>query len=679
MAKKSKQRSKRKSTQRTAAMPSALLDGLIEAQELTQRKKWTEAKQILLNLYRRYPNRPELLTELALVAHELGETGEVLRYTQQLAKAQPNDPGTILTLANAYMVNIYPAMAIQTYRRFLARYPNDKDADEARKNLALLESHIDQIFGDLFKEVNLPREESLALAAQNDEMRALLETNQFPEARQAAKRLLDRYPGFIPALNNLSQIDFLDGQIEQAIALARRVLAVEPENFQALGNLARYLFLSGQAVEARQLAERLKSVTSKNSDIWLKKLETLSYMGDDQGVLAAFHEAEQVEDPAEYPTGAFSYHLAGVAAARLGDEKQARRYWRKSLKLDPGFELARDNLADLDKPAGERQGAWPFLITQWLSSRSVEELMRYMQPAVQRGTDEAFQRAVRRYFKNYPEVVRRIPFLLERGDSMGRGLAIMLAKNAEIAELRTALLDFALSQHGPDQLRYEAAQFAMQAGLLPSGPIRLWLRGQWQEVLLLGFELHDEPSGNHSPQVTQWMMEAIETLNQGNPGKAETLLKQALEVEPDAPDLLNNLGAVYAKQGREAEAEAMLFKIRQEHPDYFFGIVGMANHHTIRGETEEAKALLDPLLARSRLHFSEFATLCVGYIQLFLAEGNPEGAQGWLEMWASADPDNPNLAHWRRRIKQNTGTGGSSLQELGRMFKGIQNLRKKRK
>jgi len=69
-----------------------------------------------------------------------------------------------------------------------------------------------------------------------------------------------------------------------------------------------------------------------------------------------------------------------------------------------------------------------------------------------------------------------------------------------------------------------------------------------------------------------------------------------------------------------------------------------------RGEIEEAKALIQPLLTREQLHFREFAALCSAQIELSLAEENREAAESWLAMWAAADPDNPSLSLWRRRV-----------------------------
>lgn len=87
-------------------------------------------------------------------------------------------------------------------------------------------------------------------------------------------------------------------------------------------------------------------------------------------------------------------------------------------------------------------------------------------------------RAARRFLRKHPEIIAVVPMLLERGDERGREFALLLARTANTPELLEALKDFALSQHGPDQLRMEAAQVASQAGLLPPGPMRQWLGGE---------------------------------------------------------------------------------------------------------------------------------------------------------------------------------------------------------
>jgi hypothetical protein len=75
-----------------------------------------------------------------------------------------------------------------------------------------------------------------------------------------------------------------------------------------------------------------------------------------------------------------------------------------------------------------------------------------------------------------------------------------------------------------------------------------------------------------------------------------------------------------------------------------------------RGDIEQAKAMLEPLLARRRMHFSELASLATAQIEVFIAEGTPDAAKVWLDMWESADPDHPMLPAARRRVKDALGS-----------------------
>jgi tetratricopeptide (TPR) repeat protein len=619
---------------------------LIEAEKLTQRKRWKEALEHLAALDRRYPNRPEVLAELVNVCYDLKDLRSYQMYCERLAKVEPHDPDVLRGLAGAYMTNMYPALALVTFRRFLARFPDDPHAAEVREIMANLETGL----AEAISQLSLSGEAGLELAAQHDEVRTRLEHGQFREARRVAQQLLKRHPDFVPVLNNLSQVDFMEGQVEPAMATARRVLSLDPANLQAQANLTRYLYLSGQAEAARHQAEQLKALPLEGPDDAVKKAEALTFLGDDQGVLEVFQAAEQAGYLAKPLAHPLLYHFAAVASLRLDNETEARRYWQQALKLNPSFDLAQANLADLAHPIHERHAPWPFTLPHWLSQQAITDMTRYWQPAIRRGTNEAIEQAARRYLKQHPELLTLAPILLERGDPQGRQFAVELAILAETPELLAALRDFTLSRHGPDELRHRAAQIATQAGLLPSGPVRMWLRGGWTEVMMIGFEVYDEPTGEHSPEVTGWLQQAADVMDK-DPLQAEQLYKQALEVEPDSPDILNNLAAAYDRQGRKAEVEALIRQVYRDYPDYFFGIIGMANLHTRRGETDQAEALLRPLFNQQRLHISEFAALCTAHIQLYLARKMPEAVQSWLDMWARLDPDNPNLHYWRQQAR----------------------------
>ena len=147
-----------------------------------------------------------------------------------------------------------------------------------------------------------------------------------------------------------------------------------------------------------------------------------------------------------------------------------------------------------------------------------------------------------------------------------------------------------------------------------------------------------------------WTREAVEAIHGGENVRGEMLLKKALAEEPDAPDLLNTLGAAYHAQGRDHEADEVVRQTYERFPEYLFGIVAMAQLLMREGNLPEAKALLDRLLTRPRFHVSEFAAVCAAQIDYWLVQAKPEGARHWLDMWQKTSRGSPVLQSYRDRV-----------------------------
>jgi tetratricopeptide (TPR) repeat protein len=317
--------------------------------------------------------------------------------------------------------------------------------------------------------------------------------------------------------------------------------------------------------------------------------------------------------------------------------------------------LARTNLDDLQQPVGERHAPWPFRLGEWLASERFNRIASSAQRATRGKSGKASTRALQEWLEANPDIIALIPLLLDRGDPQGREFAFQTALAAELPELNIALRDFALSQRGPDSLRHQAATAANEAGLLPSGGIRLWLKGEWQDIMLMSFEISGEPDlRGHSPEVAQLAEDATLALHDKDYETAEGLIRQALELEPDAPDLQNNLAVAYSMSGRLAEAEEMVRQIHQQYPDYSFARLSMARMHIRNDEIDLAKEVLKPLLSQKKFHTSEFTQLCDVESELWIADGKPDAARAWLDLWADVDPDNPQLASRRMQLE---GTG----------------------
>lgn len=665
MTKRKRKKKKRHPGRATrSAPPRQMMERLAEAEQLTKEKRLVEARDLLEDLNRRYPKRIEVLTNLVNVYYDLGDIVRYQHACEQLLQVDRNNSDAALGLAGAYLSNVRPVLALRAFQHFLQRWPDHERAADVRKTVAELESKLP----DLFAQLGVSDDETgWQIAAQNEEMQVHLAQGQFRLARQTAEAILKHDPQFAPALNNLSMAHWAEGKLDQALEAAQRVLAFEPANVHALSNVIHFMCVSGRSDEAKPYAEQLRASTELAWDRWLKKAEGLSFVGDDEGVLNVFRQAEQAtEEVTSGQSSAFLAHLAAVAALRLGREDKAQRYWKQALKHQPGFELARENLADLSHPVSERNAPWPFPTSHWVSPRALKDLPQFFGSAARSGSESRMGNVARRFLQKYPEIVGVIPSLLERGDGEIRQFAILLADVVRTPELLEALKDFALSQHGPDQLRHKAAQIVNEAGLLPSGLVRLWMQGKWRKILLLGFEIYGEPDEKHAPRVQQWAQEAMLALYKEDWSQAERLLDQALAVEPDTPDLLNNRAMAYKLQGRDEEAETILQQIHERNPDYLFARVGLAQRHVERGEFEEAHELLEPLLHRKRLHFSEFDGMCGAFVQLTLAEGNRDVARSWFDIWESVDPENPKLDIFRLQVNNPFRSLGLKNRLLGR-------------
>lgn len=615
---------------------------------------------MLHELDRRYPNRPEILERLVNTAHEVQDLRAHLHAAERLARLLPGDPDVRRVLGGSYMINFFPGLALRAFRQFLDRWPAHEGATRVRDDVEQLTTLLLEQLGSL----GLPDDEALTLAARQEEVQTFLARGEWAQARQHAEQVLQRKPDFVPVLNNLSLALAAEGQLDRAVGTAREVLAHDPTNYHALSNLTRFLCQLGQFDEAREPAERLKGLATTSADIAAKQAEALSYLGDDAGIVAVSQRLDAAPDRDAVPTHtALVYHLAAVAMQRQGRASEARRLWERALRLAPWLAVAQANLDDLREAAGQGHAPWPFAIDYWVSRATLAALAKAFDVGRGRNKEQVQAVALRRALQHHRGVEALVPALLDRGDPVGREFALRTALAAETPELLAALRDFALSQRGPDTMRMQAAQAAQRAGLLPAGQVRFWSQGEWRDVLMLGMEIYDESVSSGLPRhIEQRQSEAILAIRGGEAVRAEELLQQALAQVPDDPGLLNNLAAAYSHQGRHEESSALIRAIHERFPEYFFGQVNRALLDIREGRLDEAKRLLEPLLSRQRLHYSEFTALMNAQVEYYEARGERATARSWVDFWNQADPDSQAIQAWRHKL----GAGGPRRRRFGR-------------
>ncbi len=62
---------------------------------------------------------------------------------------------------------------------------------------------------------------------------------------------------------------------------------------------------------------------------------------------------------------------------------------------------------------------------------------------------------------------------------------------------------------------------------------------------------------------------ANQALHQGDGAEAESLLRQVRQIEPETPDVLNNLAMALQLQNQMDEANLLFDQVIEQYPDYF--------------------------------------------------------------------------------------------------------------
>lgn len=633
-----------------------LEEALQQADRHSAASEWRQAHGILEDLYRRYPDDPEVLSRLLNTSYETGDYERYQEMSESLLTLLPEDAELALALAGAYMLNSRPALARKTFRAYLEKWPQGEPVAEVRESVAEIEDYLRHNA----QENHLDFERELLLMEKHERMQSLHFQGRNRQAIRLGEEIRGEFPAYIPVYNNLSQLYWLLDQREKAVEQAEAALKIDETNLHAQANLVIYQLLTGEVERAHQGVSALQVNSSIPLAHLHRVIEALSYLGEDQRVLEAFELARQREDFAQLGQGmAVLYHLAAAAYLRQGNESAARQNWELALELSPGYEHALENLDDLQKPAHLRHAPWSFRIGQWLPEKPVRELLASLDPSIRSRDEARMKGAVSGFLQKNPAVTKLASYMLRLGDESTRDFILLLGRYTEDRRLLEALQEFAQGNCGPDPARLEAAHILVHSGHLESGMQRLWLNGKWVDILLTDIRIVEQPTQQHSETVNTLLGQAIELLAVGDAVTAEELLHLAAAAEPEIPDIQYNLAAALQLQGKSAEAQALVEHVHRQYPEYFFGRTGMAQLLIEKEQFPAARQALQPLFRQRSMSRAELDAFCGVNIDLQLGMQDLPAARAWFGFWESADPNNHKLEVYRCKI----GTSGEKSEE----------------
>lgn len=637
MSKRKNTSHKRQSHNTSPKQPGISYEVYDKIKTMMKAGEWQKAHSWLRSLAVEYPSSDIVMALLLESSEKLGDY-RVLEYAAiKLYRIDPNNPQSLLSLADVYHVRMRPMLALKTLSLFIKRWPKHPKASNVAENIEMLRPLVQEAL----EENGITGPMAFEIGADHEESQSLADIGEYAQSRRLAELVLKRHPNFAPAWNNIAMTFVAECDFTAANEMSLKVLEFEPDNIHALANLVEGYSRIGDKVSAVQYADRLKASQAPAWHRRLKVAVALSHIGDDQGVLDVYDEDRENDETDE--NDAIMAHYAGAAACRLGDESRARDLWHHALQLDPNLQIVTDNLKDLDLPLGERHGPVTFNSHVFLSESFMSDIKSFVEGMSDR-SEEAEARLVGKLIRRHPEIILQAPMVFDYGDKVAVELLLLLAKARSDAQLLPEIKRFALGIRGSDDLRMKALSIVHQFDPTIENNVEFWSKGERANIELVGYEIYStaQPTGM-SKEVQSLYESSYHAIQDKDYQKAEILLEQALAIAPDNPSLLNNLCLVREATGRKDEAISLLERIVGSNPDYFFARCSLASIRAMNGRVEEAKDLIAPLLKQRRLHVSEHSALCCAQIEILLAEGKPEGVKTWANMLENTNPDHPIL------------------------------------
>lgn len=422
----------------------------------------------------------------------------------------------------------------------------------------------------------------LALSGKGDEA----------DAQAAFEQALGVDPGYFPAVQNLAQLEIAAGDVPAAERRYRAVLADDRRNEGAMIALSQLALSAGQRQEAIDWLEQASSLNPESPAAGLRLIDLYVQNGDPIQALATASALEQrlpddvnvlealartqllagdaVSATATYtrlatlvPDNAQVFFALGKTQVMAGDTFAARTSYRRALEIDPTLIPAILDLINLEVDSARLQ-----------SAMEIAAGLRQAQPEMPMGdllighvhtkmgdetkAYEAFQLAEQKI--NSSDSALRLYYGytgIDRREDGFRGLEGWLQRRPDDEQMRRILATAYLEA---GEYPSAIAHYDKLRETDGDNPVILnnlaWLYQQVDDeraVVLAARAYELLPDAAAVKDTYGWVL-----IERGDLDRGAALLEEANALAPDEPEIQYHLALARAKQGRAAEACALL-------------------------------------------------------------------------------------------------------------------------
>lgn len=471
---------------------------------------------------------PEMMSLAGELYMRLRQYAKSAEYFERASKLSPQAPMVYAALAMSHM-------GLGDNERAVAELEHAAGLDSKSSRVATL-LVLSQVRNRQFDKALETAKRLEAQSPQNPMVQnlkggVLLMIKDLPAARASFERALAIDPLFIPALDNLTNMDLKENKPELARKRMETILAKHPNNVDLLTALGDFAISQGQLKQAQAWLERAAQVQPDALEPSMKLAQFYSRNNEVQKALLLGQKLL-----ATNPTNPQVVTLVAALQSRVGQGDAALDSWSKLAALQPNSALIQHQLAGARAEVNDKEGAM-----------------------------QALSKALTLYQEAYdkqpsgPALLALYGALIQAGKTEEARSRVQQWLTTHASDVTTRVY-FASSLLAQKDYPAAAAQFEQVLKQVPMQPVALnnlaWLYQQRHDPRALDLAQKAHNIAPNSATVTDTLAWIL--VEQGQLDRALPLLKQATAQVPDNAEIRYHYGVALSKSGDKRGAREQL-------------------------------------------------------------------------------------------------------------------------
>jgi len=325
-----------------------------------QRRDFYKSKKYLERAVQLEPGEPMIYCQLAIVCTELGDYQQSNVYLHDILEELDEH----MLECHYFLANNYAHLGLfkdaYTHASLYLKLDQDGEfAEDTEDLLDLLSLEAEDLEEEFYEEDDL--------IVKQDEARRLLESGQFVGAVKLLEEVIEEFPEYWSAYNNLALGYFYLGETDKADQILNDVLEKSTGNLHALCNKLVFAFYLKDTAKVTELKEMLKKVTPLLHEHQFKLGASFALVGEYEFAYGWLRRLQRIGYDGDGPF----YYWLSYSAYHTDRQSIAEQAWKKVLQFSP----EKEGHEPWEKKHPETAGveSAPKAIHKKLESRYIEE------------------------------------------------------------------------------------------------------------------------------------------------------------------------------------------------------------------------------------------------------------------------------------------------------------------